>query len=563
MNDMRKLINLVESKLSEDWGPDDADYLDKELPDEEESLEQWKDNYNKGNYPDWDGDYQEGGLPEVGDMYKGGMVRNVIGLTDEGIKTTRPEWIDHYKIIVSGVQGYGGANGDHQYFVDKTGQEMNEDRYERAVTTGLTYKIQLSDEAYQQLRRDDMRGNAPVQKFKQVNGFTHIKSNNPQTLAKYLEKIDPAHETSWTEILDMQQFDDVGNDENKPVAYAGGATFEEAEGREDKLYRVGFISNFYSGRYHDVGIDSMFVLASSPEEANKIAGSNLDAALAHFKAKRYTKGNRTVPAVSPKETFIKLGRKDAKETEQRAHSKVLTRDGTVRPVNLDEGMNEAKVAIHPVTGKRKRFPDSATRDQIMAWKNSTPEPKKKKRSFSDMAPDEIDSLPTNTRSLGDQARMEKMQDDLEELSKQQEDYMQNWRDYGLDSPEAGQAAAEELQPEMDNLMRKLDQMQGLGHFHEGVKGPHVSIKLDLNDQEYRTIRQASMRGKFNHDFSQVNGVTKINTNAPNTLGKDLENLLDSGETSWYEIIRGQMTGPGAQDIGESFMDILTRKGLFK
>jgi hypothetical protein len=72
-----------------------------------------------------------------------------------------------------------------------------------------------------------------------------------------------------------------------------------------------------------------------------------------------------------------------------------------------------------------------------------------------------------------------------------------------------------------------------------------------------------MRGKFNHDFSQVNGVTKINTNAPNTLGKDLENLLDSGETSWYEIIRGQMTGPGAQDIGESFMDILTRKGLFK
>ena len=154
-------------------------------------------------------------------------------------------------------------------------------------------------------------------------------------------------------------------------------------------------------------------------------------------------------------------------------------------------LSEAKVAIHPITGKKKRFPNSATRDQIMAWKNSTPAPKKK-RSFSDMDPSEIDSMPQNTRALGDTAALEKQ---LQDLSDQQEDYINNWKDYGMSSPEDGYAAAEELQPEMDAIMRKLDQAQGgFGESAEqSMEDEQIAmlkmlLKTAQNDIERRAIQ---------------------------------------------------------------------------
>lgn len=84
-------------------------------------------------------------------------------------------------------------------------KSSKEDRYDRSLRGGITYKIKLDSKEYQRLRKDDMRGKVPIQKFKQINGVTHIRSNNPQALAKYLETIADSGETSWSDILSTQQ----------------------------------------------------------------------------------------------------------------------------------------------------------------------------------------------------------------------------------------------------------------------------------------------------------------------------------------------------------------------
>jgi len=65
----------------------------------------------------------EGKLPKVGDRYKGGYVKKVIGLTDDGFATSKPEYVDYYKVIVDGGQGDRGQQRLHQYFFDKMGVE--------------------------------------------------------------------------------------------------------------------------------------------------------------------------------------------------------------------------------------------------------------------------------------------------------------------------------------------------------------------------------------------------------------------------------------------------------
>jgi hypothetical protein len=148
---------------------------------------------------------------------------------------------------------------------------------------------------------------------------------------------------------------DMGDDFGADAASAGGdleagrakresvqrsSKKKVTESSEQALYLTTFMSNFYSGKYYQQGMDSMFVLASSPEEAKAIAGKNLGAALEHFKNKRYLVGSRKTPAIRKEEKVIKLGSGTAKATSQQKHGKVLQADGTVGPVDLSN-MSEA------------------------------------------------------------------------------------------------------------------------------------------------------------------------------------------------------------------------------
>lgn len=63
-----------------------------------------------------------------------------------------------------------------------------------------------------------------------------------------------------------------------------------------------------------------------------------------------------------------------------------------------------------------------------------------------------------------------------------------------------------------------------------------SFEISLTDKEYQILRKASMRGKFNHKFERNGSSVKIRTQRPKALVKDLESLIDSGASSWYEIL---------------------------
>ena len=62
-------------------------------------------------------------------------------------------------------------------------------------------------------------------------------------------------------------------------------------------------------------------------------------------------------------------------------------------------------------------------------------------------------------------------------------------------------------------------------------------KFTLTDDEYQILRFAAMKGDFDHELGRdgKNNV-RIKTYRPQQLVKDLEALLDPGETSWYEIL---------------------------
>lgn len=61
-------------------------------------------------------------------------------------------------------------------------------------------------------------------------------------------------------------------------------------------------------------------------------------------------------------------------------------------------------------------------------------------------------------------------------------------------------------------------------------------KVKLTEQDYQTLRNASMRGQFIADFWEDDGVTKISSKNPRQLVDELEALLDSGADSWASIL---------------------------
>jgi hypothetical protein len=88
-----------------------------------------------------------------------------------------------------------------------------------------------------------------------------------------------------------------------------------------------------------------------------------------------------------------------------------------------------------------------------------------------------------------------------------------------------------------------------------------TFKANLSDKDYQKIRSASMRGNFAHKFSRkTNGDVTFNTKNPVTLTKDLEKLIDSGETSWSDILdiyavhkKSKSVWPGQAAGGGAFM----------
>jgi len=101
----------------------------------------------------------------------------------------------------------------------------------------------------------------------------------------------------------------------------------------EKLYMVRVRGNFYGGKYYETGLDSIFVLASSPEEAVKIGKDNVEAVEQHFRTKK-VHGGKLAIAKKDKHHLAPKDILDAKVTKQAEHNKVLHRDGTVKPASI-------------------------------------------------------------------------------------------------------------------------------------------------------------------------------------------------------------------------------------
>lgn len=115
-----------------------------------------------------------------------------------------------------------------------------------------------------------------------------------------------------------------------------------------KIYQVPVIGNFWSGKYYVQGIDSVHVLASSSEEAKKIAQDNLDQVKEHFLNKKYPHGNMggTKPALRRDNPGpIRIGASNPKPTTMTQYSKTLTIQGSFIPVDLNQHkeLNEVEV----------------------------------------------------------------------------------------------------------------------------------------------------------------------------------------------------------------------------
>ncbi|RLC08802.1 MAG: hypothetical protein DRI24_22795 [Deltaproteobacteria bacterium] len=115
------------------------------------------------------------------------------------------------------------------------------------------------------------------------------------------------------------------------------------------LYMVRCTGNFYAGKYRETGVDSLFVLAGSEDEAIGIAQNNKEAVVNHFLNKRLRNGARTVPAMVSKDAHSLKITNVAKLTTQKQYNKALHSDGTFGPVDLEGDINETRSKNGPVS----------------------------------------------------------------------------------------------------------------------------------------------------------------------------------------------------------------------
>jgi hypothetical protein len=120
---------------------------------------------------------------------------------------------------------------------------------------------------------------------------------------------------------------------------------------------------------------------------------------------------------------------------------------------------------------------------------------------------------------------EKIRQQIKDISKK---YMYNF-DFGIFGKKLVPVKSEKID---------IDRAQGAngGVMEQKIKEASKKYSASLTDRDYQQIRKASMRGLFAHKFKRVNDEVIFLTDSPNKLASDLEKIIDSGETSWSEIL---------------------------
>ena len=62
----------------------------------------------------------------------------------------------------------------------------------------------------------------------------------------------------------------------------------------DNVYQVRVRGNFWGGRYYEIGLDSIFVLAENESNAINITKSNIRNVERHFRKKKYHNGKMAI-----------------------------------------------------------------------------------------------------------------------------------------------------------------------------------------------------------------------------------------------------------------------------
>jgi hypothetical protein len=112
--------------------------------------------------------------------------------------------------------------------------------------------------------------------------------------------------------------------------------FKNGEINESKMdiYGINAIGNFYGGKYYEQGMDTFFVLASSPKEAKEISSKNIDTITNMFKNKKYSNGKY---AISKKDNVpVKIGISEPKPVGRTGGKKILTKSGKFEEVSLKD-----------------------------------------------------------------------------------------------------------------------------------------------------------------------------------------------------------------------------------
>jgi len=109
--------------------------------------------------------------------------------------------------------------------------------------------------------------------------------------------------------------------------------FKELFEAKQSIYSVHIVGNFWGGRYYEQGLDSIFVLASSPSEAKKIAEKNVDL-ITEFQKNKILHGGKR--ALAKKDNVkIKIGATEPKLTSMKFFRNTLTKNNKFEQISID------------------------------------------------------------------------------------------------------------------------------------------------------------------------------------------------------------------------------------
>jgi len=106
------------------------------------------------------------------------------------------------------------------------------------------------------------------------------------------------------------------------------------EEKSQGIFEVSVLGNFYAGKFYEWGLDKIFVLASSPDEALKLAKRNIDEITLMFKNKKFRNGKKALQKRDHKK--IEIPQTPPKKTTMTKLKKVLTQNNKFEEVDLSE-----------------------------------------------------------------------------------------------------------------------------------------------------------------------------------------------------------------------------------